>query len=637
MAMTDEQFDEMVRRLEEVARRNPSRYKLRVGLLAALGYGYLLAVLSIALGIIVGLSIITIHGQINFLIIKFGWILIAFAAVVLRAFWVNIPVPEGENLPPEAAPRLFSLAEELATALDAPRADHILINNEFNASVAQVPRFGAFGWKINYLSIGLPLAQAISPEQLRAVLAHEFGHLSENHGRFGAWIYRLRQIWIQILEQLEKQQRYGSAIFTSFLHWYVPHFNAYSFVLARRHEYEADMAAAHLAGASGMAEALIDLEVKDAFLSGTYWPEVFSQMNKQAAPPKGAYLNISGAFREQPGRAATTTILRQVLSAKANHDDTHPSLSARLKALGYTEENGDNDESLARRYRPAPLKESAGHYFFGNILEQIAERLEARWREDVAPFWRERHQYALDTQKHLDALEEKARTEMLTLDEAWNRAYWTAELKGQDASIELLHDVLKINPDHPAANFALGQVLLGADEFAGIAYLEKAMAVNSEYILPGCECLYDYLDQRARAEEAESYLARAQTHYEMLVEAQHEREQVNESDELEPHALPSIEVERLREQLALLPQIKIAYLARKKTKYLPEQPFYLVGVMTRYPWYKYKPEQADQALLQQLLSEIEYPGYTYVVILNGKKQHLKKVLQEMAGAEIYHR
>ena len=163
------------------------------------------------------------------------------------------------------------------------------------------------------------------------------------------------------------------------------------------------------------------------------------------------------------------------------------------------------------------------------------------------------------------------------------------------------------------------------------------MALDSEYILPGCEFLHDYLDQHGRAEEAESYRARAQKHYEMLVEAQHERERVSDSDELEPHALSSVEVERLSEQLALLPQIKIAYLARKKTKYFPEQPFYLVGVMTHYPWYQYKPEQADQLLLRQLLSEIEYPGHTYVIILNAKRRHLKKVLRELAGAEIYHR
>ena len=44
--MTHEEFAAMVGRLEDFARREPSKYALRVGLLAALGYGYLVFILS---------------------------------------------------------------------------------------------------------------------------------------------------------------------------------------------------------------------------------------------------------------------------------------------------------------------------------------------------------------------------------------------------------------------------------------------------------------------------------------------------------------------------------------------------------------------------------------------------------------
>jgi len=39
--MNQEQYDALVKRLEGYARENPGSYKLRVGLLAALGYGYI--------------------------------------------------------------------------------------------------------------------------------------------------------------------------------------------------------------------------------------------------------------------------------------------------------------------------------------------------------------------------------------------------------------------------------------------------------------------------------------------------------------------------------------------------------------------------------------------------------------------
>ena len=45
-----------------------------------------------------------------------------------------------------------------------------------------------FGWYRNYLLIGLPLAKALTVEQFKAVLAHEFGHLAKGHGAMSNWI-----------------------------------------------------------------------------------------------------------------------------------------------------------------------------------------------------------------------------------------------------------------------------------------------------------------------------------------------------------------------------------------------------------------------------------------------------------------
>ena len=47
MAMRQEQFDALVQRLENFARQQPGIYKLRVGLLAVLGYAYIFLVLAV--------------------------------------------------------------------------------------------------------------------------------------------------------------------------------------------------------------------------------------------------------------------------------------------------------------------------------------------------------------------------------------------------------------------------------------------------------------------------------------------------------------------------------------------------------------------------------------------------------------
>src|SRR5436190_1858633 len=82
---------------------------------------------------------------------------------------------------PREARELTALMDELRSAIRC-RVDRVLLTADFNASVQQVPRLGLFGWSRRYLLIGLPLLEVLSREELRVVLAHEFAHLSAEHG-----------------------------------------------------------------------------------------------------------------------------------------------------------------------------------------------------------------------------------------------------------------------------------------------------------------------------------------------------------------------------------------------------------------------------------------------------------------------
>ena len=62
-------------------------------------------------------------------------------------------------------------------------------------AIVQRPRFGLFGGARNHLVIGMPLMMALDRQRFLAVLAHEYGHLRGDHGRFHAWVYRARASW----------------------------------------------------------------------------------------------------------------------------------------------------------------------------------------------------------------------------------------------------------------------------------------------------------------------------------------------------------------------------------------------------------------------------------------------------------
>jgi len=209
--------------LESFAAARPGLYRLRVGLLAALGYVYLLLIVLILLALVaVTLSFV----RFNWLAIKILWIPLALVGLVLRSLWITIPEPDGARLTQKQAPALFDLISEVREALDGPKIHHVLISDEYNASIVQIPQFGMFGWLRNYLVIGLPLLRALSPAEFRSVLAHEVGHLSGKHGRFTGWIYRLRRSWIEILTRVQQERHYASFLFEPFIKWYAPYLNA---------------------------------------------------------------------------------------------------------------------------------------------------------------------------------------------------------------------------------------------------------------------------------------------------------------------------------------------------------------------------------------------------------------------------
>ncbi|MDX3234477.1 M48 family metalloprotease [Streptomyces sp. ME03-5709C] len=108
-----------------------------------------------------------------------GWRVIipaVLGVMLLGLAWLMRPrlgrVPRnGVRLQRADAPALYTLLDEVADALGAPRADVVVVVGAFNASVHVA---GLRRRKV--LTIGLGLWEVLTPQQRVAVLGHEFGH-----------------------------------------------------------------------------------------------------------------------------------------------------------------------------------------------------------------------------------------------------------------------------------------------------------------------------------------------------------------------------------------------------------------------------------------------------------------------------
>ena len=531
------------------------------------------------------------------------------------------------------APKLFDLVNQVQRATNGPKVHKLLLTGDLNAGIVQIPRLGMFGWQENYLLVGLPLLHALSLEEFRAVLAHEFGHLSGNHSRFAGWIYRLRQTWIQILEKVQHNQRRGvEVIFEKFFNWYAPYFSAYSFVLARVHEYDADQCAVQLSGKQMAAQALISLELKSRVVEQKFLPDLFKKADDEPDPPKDAFTRMLSALAAPVEDDQRKLWFAESLMKRHNYDDTHPALVDRLAALGYPElkdaaslESFAIDDSAAR----------ADRQLLNFAPADLIGMRNRTWVERVRPQWDERYQFVREAEKSLVELAKKAESQPLTVDEMWERARFMLGTKGYEPAVPLLRDVLQQQSGHAAANYTLGEALLALQDEVGIKHVEQAMQTDMSAVPAGCQMIYGFLTQKGRDADAEKYRERAQQYYFEVEQAQSERNNISSADNFKPHNLPEDKLRHLREQLAAFGRVRVAYLVQKDVKHFPDEPGYVLGVIPKYPWYSITTNGASQKLVDELATDIEYAGYTYIITLEKNYSSLRKKFKRIAGAEIY--
>ncbi|MFZ4625963.1 MAG: M48 family metalloprotease, partial [Rhodoferax sp.] len=326
------EFIHLVRLSEHASADDSQAYRRKLALFAALGYLWVVGCFLLGIGVAWWALDHLAHNR--FRASYIGLLVVAGGLLwaSLRALWVRLPAPDGLEITQADAPVLFEALERIRKKIKGPPIHHVLLDDQFNASISQLPRYGLLGGAVNYLSVGLPLLMAIDRPRFLAVLAHEYGHLRGDHGQFAAWIYRTRLSWTL----LEHHMRHDDGLVTMatrlFLRWYFPRFQARTFALARQDEFEADRIAGRLLGQPVAAAALTEMATKGAWLHTEFWPQHWRGA-AASAQPVGPFVTMRQMLALPPDAGFASDALRQALRQISNIDDTHPVLRDRLEAL----------------------------------------------------------------------------------------------------------------------------------------------------------------------------------------------------------------------------------------------------------------------------------------------------------------
>ena len=619
--MDEERWLRLVGRLEARAHANPKGYRRKVVRFATLGYAYIALALVVVLALAAAVIVLSIH---HALVIRWLLPIGALAFVIFRSLAVRIDPPDGIPVSRAEAPAFYGAIDEVNRAVRGPSLHAVLLDAELNAGVVQVPRFGIFGSR-NYLVIGLPLLQALTPTEFRAVLAHELAHLSRRHGRLGVWIYRIRATWEQLLSSLEEERSSATGAFRRFFEWYVPRFNAHAFPLMRVHEFEADRLAADAVGADALGRSLRRFAIADGFLLTRYWPSVFARVQDDPAPPPGAFTQLAGRIRDAAVDEASEEWLNAALHQEPDPADSHPGLARRLDALGLEPDalQPRNDE-----------RERAVNAYLGEHASAVAERLDARWQRKVAEDWKSEHARVQAERAELQALEE--RSDSLNPDEQLTLAQLSEHHRSREETLARYREILDGRPDDPLARFSVGRILLELGNDAGLAELDRAMELDPDAIVRACELAIAYLTERGREADSAPYRELGDRRAEQLDAAFAERESFRLDDPVEPAELPpEVELE-LQRKLAAFPEVERAHVGRRRLlEHLADEwPAYVVLVIADKT--KRKVKESEPALAAWLANSIELPGYFHVLVSRKRNDDFRR-FEEKVPVPVYRR
>jgi len=325
---------------------------------------------------------------------------IALAAVVTGCviLWSIVPRPDrfvepGPELKPADQPEFFKLIDSVASRTKQRMPAHVYLVLDVNAWVTQRGGFMGLGSR-RVMGVGLPLMQALTVDQLRAVLAHEFGHYHGGDTMLGPWIYKTRASIIRTIVRL--QNNAAAFIFIAYAKLFLRITNA----ISRAQEFAADALAARVTHPVSMIEGLKRVE-RAAPAFRTFWTAVYAPaLSYRVLPPlAGGFTN----FLQHPSIAAQVDdiLSKKLASSVSNAYDTHPPLAERVSALNRIAAPGNSGQAADER--PAAELLNDGPRLEGELLHFVVPKLSSakpvEWDDVPMQVWLPQWRKLVDTQR----------------------------------------------------------------------------------------------------------------------------------------------------------------------------------------------------------------------------------------------
>jgi heat shock protein HtpX len=263
----------------------------------------------------------------------------------LTILWSILPrvdkfVPPGPELSDADQPALFKEIQRVAAMVGQRPPAHVYLVPDVNAFVAERGGWMGIGSR-RVMGVGLGLMNLLTVSELRAVLAHEFGHFDGGDTKLGPWIYKTRGAIVRTVQNLF---RAGAATANSDLQtvglvltligkpfeWFAKLYLRITHAISRAQEHSADRVAATTQGTRALVDGLKKTH-RGGLAFGVYLrTELAPLLGQKRQPPVGEgfrrFLSAEGVAK---GLAKAEA--EELAEGKQDPYDTHPPLRERIR------------------------------------------------------------------------------------------------------------------------------------------------------------------------------------------------------------------------------------------------------------------------------------------------------------------
>jgi Zn-dependent protease with chaperone function len=311
----------------------------RAALAVALLLGFYVLALGVA-GVLIAAVIVTAaNGRVAY------WFLPAAltAYAVLRGvFFIERGErsPTGIRVDARSQPRLLALVTEVAEAMRTKAPDEVFLIPDVNAFVYEQGRLLGLVRTKRIMGIGLALANVMKVDELRSVLAHEYGHYVGGDTRLGGMIYRARASITRTLSHL------NAGFLRRIFLVYGEFFMRLTQQISREQELAADVSAARIGGREAHTSALRQVVGAGAAFDA-FMEEFVVPLWQEKRYPDNLYAGFSSFLDDSERRDQIAGYVERVRDREDRYD-SHPSLGRRLAQIAEGKEGAVPDRRAAR-------------------------------------------------------------------------------------------------------------------------------------------------------------------------------------------------------------------------------------------------------------------------------------------------